>query len=639
MRVIATAGHVDHGKSALVRALSGIEPDRLAEEQARGLTIDLGFAWMDLPIADAEQPESVGMVDVPGHIDFIKNMLAGVGSVDAVMLVIAADEGVMPQTREHLAILDLLAVPAGVVVLTKVDLIDDPEWLDLVELDIHDLLADTRLAQAPMVRVSAKTGQGLDRLRETLSQTLVALPPRRNRNRPRLPMDRIFSLSGFGTVVTGTLSDGEFRVGDPVVVLPDGPQGRVRGLQSHKQSVEIAQPGSRVAMNLSSISPDQIRRGQVVCKPDTLRATRLIDVAFRLLPDAAKPLTHNTLVDLFSGASEVQAHVRLLGTEELLPGQEGWLQLRLKEPMLVAAGDRYILRQPSPSQTLGGGVALNPHPRQRYRRFDQAALERLAVLAKGAPDEILLQTLERSPLLSQADLIAQSGLGVEPAAEALAELTASAAVIPVEGGLLVTNTARQQLWAQMARLLTDFHREHPLRRAMPRGEVRSRLSLPGQQGGARDLPVRAFNHLVAQAMVDGLVQADENGLWLPGHAIRYTPKQQQGVDQLLARFAQAPFAPPNQPESLALLSGEEALLDSLIEQGILVRLPGNVLLRAEDFETMYLAVMDHLAQHGSITLAEVRDRFDTSRKYAQALLEELDARRLTRREGEGRVLR
>lgn len=639
MRVIATAGHVDHGKSALVRALSGIEPDRLAEEQARGLTIDLGFAWMDLPIADAQQPESVGMVDVPGHIDFIKNMLAGVGSVDAAMLVIAADEGVMPQTREHLAILDLLAVPAGLVVLTKVDLIDDPEWLDLVELDIHDLIAPTRLADAPVVRVSAKTGQGLDSLRHTLSQILTALPPRRNRNRPRLPMDRIFSLSGFGTIVTGTLSDGEFRVGDPVEVLPDGPRGRVRGLQSHKQSVEIAQPGSRVAMNLSGISPDQIRRGQVVCKPDTLRATRLIDVAFRLLPDAAKPLTHNTLVDLFSGASEVQAHVRLLGTEELLPGQEGWLQLRLEEPMLVAAGDRYILRQPSPSQTLGGGVVLNPHPRQRYRRFDPAALERLAVLAKGAPDEILLQTLERSPLLTPHALIAQSGLGVEPAEEALAELTASAAIIPLEGGLLLTNTARQQLWAQMARLLADFHREHPLRRAMPRGEVRSRLSLPGQQGGQRDLPVRAFNHLVAQAVAEGLMEADESGLWAAGHAIRYTPQQQQRVDQLLAHFARSPFAPPNQAESLTLLAGEEALLDSLIEQGILVRLPGSVLFRAEDFETMRQAVLDHLAQQESITLAEVRDRFDTSRKYAQALLEELDARRLTRREGEGRALR
>ncbi|MEZ4637312.1 MAG: selenocysteine-specific translation elongation factor [Caldilineaceae bacterium] len=278
MRVIATAGHVDHGKSALVRALSGIDPDRLAEEQKRGLTIDLGFAWIEL------DDEQIGIVDVPGHIDFIKNMLAGVGSVDAALFVVAADEGVMPQTREHLAILDLLAVPTGVIALTKIDAVDDAEWLDLVEMDVHDLLAGTCLADAPIVRVSAHKGTGLADLRQTLRHALTALPPRRDRNRPRLPIDRVFTLSGFGTVVTGTLSDGHFAVGDSVEVLPDGPSGRIRGLQSHKQSIDTAQPGSRVAMNLSGISTDEIRRGQVVCKPDTLRhppARRLFSPARR----------------------------------------------------------------------------------------------------------------------------------------------------------------------------------------------------------------------------------------------------------------------------------------------------------------------------------------------------------------------
>jgi selenocysteine-specific elongation factor len=377
MRVVATAGHVDHGKSSLVQALSGINPDRLAEEQKRGMTIDLGFAWIELAMSESGDLEPVGIVDVPGHIDFIKNMLAGVGSVDAALLVIAADEGVMPQTREHLAILDLLAVPTGVVVLTKVDLIDDVEWLELVELDVRELLDGTRFAASPLVQVSAHTGAGLDDLRAALSQVLVALPPRRDRNRPRLPIDRIFTLPGFGTVVTGTLSDGHFAIGDAVEILPDGPSGRVRGLQSHRQPIEIARPGSRVAMNISGVGTDEIRRGQVVCKPGTLRATRLVDVSFRLLGDAPRPLAHNLQVDFFSGASEVPAHVRLLGVETLAPGDEGWLQLRLERPVLVTAGDRFILRQPSPSITLGGGSILNPHPRRRYRRFDPAVLERL----------------------------------------------------------------------------------------------------------------------------------------------------------------------------------------------------------------------------------------------------------------------
>ncbi|MFZ1752206.1 MAG: selenocysteine-specific translation elongation factor, partial [Caldilineaceae bacterium] len=351
MRVIATAGHVDHGKSSLVQALSGINPDRLAEEKTRGLTIDLGFAWIELPLPGQETPESIGIVDVPGHIDFIKNMLAGVGSVDAAVLVIAADEGVMPQTREHLAILDLMAVPTGLVALTKADLIDDPEWLELVELEVHELLETTRLANAPIVRVSAHTGAGLDDLRAALAGLLGELPPRRDRARPRLPIDRIFSIPGFGTIVTGTLSDGHFAVGDPVEILPDGPGGRIRGIQSHNTAIQRSAPGSRAAINLSGVAVDEIQRGQVVVKPGTLRATKLLDVSFRLLPDAPKPLVHNLQVDFFSGASETPAHVRLLGVEELSPGADGWLQLRLDRPVLVAAGDRYILRQPSPSAT------------------------------------------------------------------------------------------------------------------------------------------------------------------------------------------------------------------------------------------------------------------------------------------------
>lgn len=642
MRVIGTAGHVDHGKSTLVRALSGIDPDRLQEEKKRGMTIDLGFAWIELPVSaptGAVETESVGIVDVPGHIDFIKNMLAGVGGIDAAMLVIAADEGVMPQTREHLAILDLLAVPAALVALTKVDLIDDPEWLALVQLDIGELLQQTHLANAPIVPVSATTGQGLIDLRRTLAQILGKLAPRRNRARPRLPVDRVFSLSGFGTVVTGTLSDGHFVTGDAVEILPAGHQARIRGLQSHKQQLAYSQPGSRLALNLSGVDTDQVRRGDVVAKPGTLHTTMLIDLQFRLLADAARPLVHNQAVDFFSGASEIPAIVRLLGVETLEPGQTGWLQLRLERPAVVVSGDRYILRQPSPSMTLGGGVVLSPHPRRRWRRFDPAVLARLQILAKGAPDEILLQTLARQPFLTLQALLAQSELDLTVAQDALAELQTSGAVTQLALGAepaLLTIDMWERVQQQLLGLLDRFHQQMPLRRGMARGELRSRLqsALPGS-----DLPVRLFNAIVERIQQEGAVAGDDSLLWRAGFQVQFTLHQQQLIDHVIATFAAAPYAPPNEADVIRQLGNEAELLEAMLEQGALVRISGGLLFRRTDFDAIVERVRTAAQEQGLITLAQVRDLFDTSRKYAQAILEEMDVRRITRREGDARVLR
>ena len=639
MRVIATAGHVDHGKSTLVQALTGSHPDRLEEEQRRGLTIVLGFAWMDLAMPDGSQ-EAVSIVDVPGHIDFIKNMLAGVGSIDAAILVIAADEGVMPQTREHLAILDLLALPDGLVALTKTDLIEELEWLELIELDIQEILVGTRLEGAPIVRVSAQTGDGLDQLRSALAGALTALPPRRDRGRPRLPIDRIFSLPGFGTIVTGTMSDGHLSVGEPVDILPDGPSGRVRALQTHKKSIERALPGSRVAVNLSGIATDEIGRGQVVVTPGSLRSTRLLDVSFRLLPDTENPLRHNMAVDLFSGASETPAHVRLLAVEELLPGDEGWLQLRLERPILVAAGDRFILRQPSPSLTLGGGEVLDPHPRRRYRRFDAAVIAKLETLALGSPDEIVLQSLEREPLLSEQDLIAACGLDKEIARAAIRQLLDDGLMRGLDDQrLLISASAYQQIVADLQLLLGEFHSHYPMRQGMPRSEARSRLRVAGAGGVRKELPQGAFNELTLQANADGLVASEESTVRLLSHTVSYSTDQQQAVDRTLRSYAAAPFSPPNAIDTLNLLKGDEDLLESLVERRILARLPGSVYFRQEDFAAATQKIIDLAQANGAITLADVRDLLDTSRKYAQALLEELDARRVTRRVGDERKLR
>ena len=644
MRVIGTAGHVDHGKSTLVRALSGIDPDRLKEEKERGMTIDLGFAWITLAMSgeneSAGSSESVGIVDVPGHIDFIKNMLAGVGGIDLALLVIAADEGVMPQTREHLAILDLLTVPAGVVALTKIDRSEDSEWLDLVEMDVLELLATTHLAGAPIVRVNSLSGEGLDCLRSHLAQQLQSLPPRRNRARPRLPIDRVFSLSGLGTIVTGTLSDGVFAVGDSVEILPAGLPARVRGLQTHKQQVTTGEPGSRLAINLAGVGVEDVRRGDVVAKPQSLQPTMLIDVRFRLLADAAKALRHNQPVDLFCGAAETPAFVRVLGVEQLAPGAEGFLQLRLARPIVVLAGDRFILRQPSPSLTLGGGEVLNPLPRRRWRRFDAAVLAQLHTAGRGAPDEILLQTLVRSPLATERDLLRSVNLDAETAAACLVRLRCAGLLrtITPDGGepLLLALDTWGGLLEKVHGYLAAYHAQYPLRRGVARGEVRKRLPawLPNTT-----LSGRVLNALLAAAEEAGRLMGDEQTVWLPDFAPRPGIKQQSAVDALLHAFAASPFAPPNWQDSMNVLGGDAELLAYLFEQRLLVRLGGDVLLRSEEFDQMVKSIQMHLQTHGSIQLAEVRDLFATSRKYAQAVLEEMDARRITRREGEGRVLR
>jgi len=339
VQVIGTAGHVDHGKSTLITRLTGINPDRLQEEQDREMSIELGFAWFQLP-----NGEEVGIVDVPGHRDFIENMLAGIGGIDAVLFVVAADEGVMPQTREHLAILDLLNIPAGVVALTKIDLVDDPEWLDLVEADLGETLAGTVLGAAPIVRVSARSGAGMDNLVQTLQNILSQHPHRPDLARPRLPIDRVFPLPGFGTVVTGTLIDGQLTVGDLVEILPIGVEGRVRGLQTHKQAEEKALPGGRTAVNITGVSVDQVERGNVLVHPGDYQPSRMIDVWCTLLPDVENSLKHNTEVKFFLGASEIMARVRLLGVKEMLPGTDAFLQLMLQEPIIALRQDRFIIR-------------------------------------------------------------------------------------------------------------------------------------------------------------------------------------------------------------------------------------------------------------------------------------------------------
>ena len=639
MHVIGTAGHVDHGKSVLVKALTGIDPDRLQEEKDRGMTIDLGFAWLTLPSG-----QEVSIVDVPGHEDFIKNMLAGVGGIELALLVVAADEGVMPQTREHLAILDLLGLASGVVAITKVDLIDDPEWLELVQLEVEELLERTTLAGAPIFPVSALTGEGLPELVDALDGALSNLPPVLPSGRPRLPVDRVFTLAGFGTVVTGTLIAGPLSVGDEVEVVPPLLRARIRGLQTHKKPLERALPGSRVAINLAGVDTRQLQRGDVVTTPGWLQPTRLIDVEMRLLEDAPQPLAHNDPVSLFVGAAQTPSRVRVLGQKVVEPGSTGYAQLRLSHPVALAARDRFIIRRPSPAVTIGGGQVLDPHPRRRHRRFRTEVMKRLRTLAQGIPAEVLLQQLRRLEPLPAQELIQECQFEDRVAVEALGTLITKGEILtPGEEvrspewlmhsrRMLISREGWERLRDELTSLLADHHRAHPLRRGMPRGACRSQI-----QGRWRHVSDRAFHGLVAQAVREGVVVDEGAFLRLAGHEITFTAQQKVALESLLAQFAALTYSPPSVAQCQSQV-GEEAL-NALLDQGRLIRVSEDVLFTPEAYQKMEGQVRAFIQREGSITVAQARDLFGSSRRYLLALLEHLDAQGVTRRVGDKRLLR
>lgn len=623
MHVIGTAGHVDHGKSTLIEALTGIDPDRLAEEKQRALTIDLGFAWMQMEI-DGEI-EEVGIVDVPGHRDFIENMLAGVGGIDVALLVVAADEGVMPQTREHLAILDLLEVPGGVVALTKIDLIEEPDWLELVSLDLIDTLAGTVLEGADIVRVSGRTGEGLPALRTALKEQLQHTSPRADLGQPRLPIDRVFSLSGFGTIVTGTLSGGTLRVGDQVEVQPAGLTGRIRGLQSHKQEREVTQPGSRVAVNVAGIDTDQIERGDVLAMPQLVTGTTLLDAQYRHLPDAAAPLKHNVEVKLFVGSAEVMARTRTLGTRKIPPGETGWLQLALREPVAVLRGDRFILRRPSPSATLGGGQVLDPHPGRQHRRFKEHVLERLETLAGGTPAELMLQQLQQRQPLQKEELWKVANLEPEASRAAWDELVSEKRVL-LRGGYALTDSFWSQTLGRMERILQEYHEQHSLRLGIPREELRNRLGL--------SMPL--FNALLEDAKSEERIRDDGKAIRRHDHEIEFTPAQREAIETLMRKFQQAGVNSPSVKECQAIVG--EGVYEALVDLGRLRQISDDVVYRTEEYKELVGTVSEFLRRNETATAAEIRDLLDTSRKYAIALLEHLDQEKITRRVGDKRIL-
>ncbi len=628
MRVIGTAGHVDHGKSSLVEAITGINPDRLAEEQRRQMTIDLGFAWLTLP-----DGESVGIVDVPGHRDFIENMLAGAGGIDAVLFVVAADEGVMPQTREHLSILDLLNVQKGIIALTKTDVVDG-EWLDLVEEDVSKLVSVSSLGQSPIVRVSSKTGEGLDELVTSLQNILQEVPRRKDRGAPRLPIDRIFTIAGFGTVVTGTLLDGTLAIGDSVEIHPGRSKGRIRGLQTHKEKLDHAIQGSRVAVNISGIEVDDVERGEVVIKPGSYISTSMIDVHFRLLADTDHVMRHDQEVKLYAGAAQRIAKVRLLGRDVLNPGEDGWLQLLLSAPVVMIRGDRFILRRPSPSSTLGGGVVADAHPKRRHRLKDHAVIEQLEAFLRGTPATVLQRTLEGMGPAPLPDALKEAGISDDEAEEAIQELIQNGELITLNenelsvesSSLVMDKNSWLTIVERIRKILAEYHRANPLQIGMPIEELRSKMGME----------TKLATFLLEQAVKDGTIVIVPGFVSLKDHRVQLEENEKKVVDQLLLKFDSNPYAPPSLKETKQEIGDD--LVRFLLESGALVQVSEDVIFKADTYDEMVDKVKEDLKENGTLTVADVRDEFQTSRKYALALMEHLDAVGVTVREGDLRRL-
>jgi selenocysteine-specific elongation factor len=616
--IVGAAGHIDHGKTSLVRALTGIDTDRLEEEKRRGISIDLGFANLSLG-ADLK----IGLIDVPGHERFIKNMLAGTGGIDLVLFVVAADESIKPQTREHFDICRLLRIPRGIVVLTKADLVDS-DILELVRLEVDEFVAGSFLEGAPVVAVSAVTGAGIDELKQALRHAATTAPLKDASRHARLPIDRAFSLHGFGTVVTGTLYAGALQLEQELEVHPTGRRVRVRGLQVHGAPVKRATAGQRTAVNIAGAEPGDLARGMVLTEPGLFQPTTSIDVALDLLP-SAKPLKHQSPVHFHAGAAEVEAEVRLLeGPAAMKGGTRAYMRILLRDPILLLPGDRFIIRMFSPVVTIGGGSVLEISPPVRMRRAD--AVQRLREIEKGSvSDRLALYVRESKFGLSVADLIARTGwLRTE------IEAAAKDPRVLAFPQLYVDRAWAQAKIAKIREMLKDFHRKHPLLPGMAKEEIRSR-----ELGGGA--PPFLLDALLTQVR-DVVSQGDV--LRLASHKVTFQQDEEEALTRIEAAFADAGLSVPSTAEVLAKAGVDPAraksLLTILLKQQKLVKAADELVFHP----TAIAKLREMLALHKGKTFSvpEFKDWTGVSRKYAIPLLELLDRERVTRREGDSRVV-
>ncbi len=633
--IVGTAGHIDHGKSRLVTALTGTDPDRLKEEKERGITIDIGFAFM--PFGEELR---LGFVDVPGHEKFVKNMLAGIGGIDLVLLVVAADESVMPQTREHFNICRLLGVQRGLVVLTKTDMAD-PEMTELVELEVREFLTGSFLEDAPLLKVSSVTGEGVEELRRAL-EAEAQLARSKETTRPfRLPVDRAFTIRGFGTVVTGTLLAGDITVGEDVEVQPIGKTARVRGIEVHGAKVERAEAGQRTAINLHGVNLDEVDRGHLLGRPGTFSPSSLFDASLELVDTADRPLKDGARVRFHLGTDEIMARVTLLdpqGGRQLDPGNRTWVQLRLERPTAAFPGDRYIIRQYSPVITIGGGTVIDNLPTRHRRRQAPEVAGRLEALEAGGPEERLTLFAQEAGLkgLTVSAATVRAGLHPKEAGALLRQLVKEGTLVSLGDNPLTVCPAAVygQLRDALLATLEAYHAEQTLRGGMPREELRVRI-------GAGD---GLFRRLLSELSGDGRVKAEADEVALTGHRVTLSGGEEEIRRSLVEIYDQAGFTPPSMGDALARAGGDRATAEQifhlLLREGELVRVTTDLTLSRASMDEVKSRLLG-LRSSGQeeVTVGDVKQLFGLTRKFAIPLLEHLDRSRFTRRVGDKRVFR
>lgn len=629
--ILGTAGHIDHGKTSLIKALTGIDTDRLKEEKQRGITIELGFAHFELPGGQV-----IGIVDVPGHEKFVKNMVAGATGIDLVALVIAADEGVMPQTKEHLEICQLLDIRHGLVILTKIDMVE-ADWMELVREDVREYLSGTFLADAPVVEVSSVTGRGLPELTRTLDALAAEVPEKDIGHIFRVPVDRVFTMKGFGTVITGTSISGRIQTGDEITIYPQGLNAKIRGLQVHNREVDRVRAGLRTAVNLQGVEKAVIRRGDVLATKEALRVTYMVDVRLDLLDSAPRKLKNRARVRFHSGTSEIMARVVLLDREELMPGESCFAQVRLDEPTAVLKDDRFVIRSYSPVRTIGGGVVLNALPGRKKKRYSNAVMSQMNVLHTGGLSELieLFVSLGRFEGIAQGELPFLTNTGRKKLDEALRSLMARKRVarFDKERGVLIHSDFLERAKTEILETLSRYHQDHPLKTGLLKEELRSRTAGSGNP--------KLFNYLMNQLAQEGLIAQEKEIVRLADHRVTLAQDQEKIRRKLEKIYRDSGLQPPYVKEWKDMFPGETGseVLEVMTREGVLKKVTEELYFHGDAIQRLEAGLKDFLQKNGEITTPQFKDLTGVSRKYAIPLIEYFDRNQLTVRVGDSRVLR
>ncbi|MEI6262059.1 MAG: selenocysteine-specific translation elongation factor [Deltaproteobacteria bacterium] len=630
--ILGTAGHIDHGKTSLIKALTGINTDRLKEEQLRGITIELGFASMDLPSG-----QHIGIVDVPGHEKFVKTMVAGATGIDMVVMVIASDEGIMPQTREHKEICTLLDIRHGLIVLTKRDMVDE-EWLELVTEDVRSFTTGSFLEDCPILPVSSTTGEGIPELIQALEILSASIPERSSTNLFRLPVDRVFTMKGFGTVITGTLISGMIRVGEQIMIYPSGVISKVRGIQVHNASVEQAVSGMRTAINFQGLEKASINRGDVLSSPNALTSSFMVDVGLHYLKSNKKPIKNRTRIRFHTGTSEVLGNLILLDSEELASGSSIAAQLRLDAPVAVVKDDRFVIRSYSPVRTIGGGGILNPIP-QKHKRFKPEVFSGIQKLGELSPEEVITYHAEEAGYqgISFSDLRIMTNISDKKLDGAIQRLLSDKVFLMIdrEQRVFIHRTCFEQLFSEANVLLHAFHKINPLKPGMPKEELKSRL--PPQ------ISPKLFTLMIQNMIKSGQMVQEENMVRLSTHSVLLGQDQTDVRKKILDAYKQNGLTPPYfkefcKTQSLDEIKSKE-VLHVLVDEGLIVRIKDDLYFHQEAILMIKKKLVEFLNAHGEITTPQFKDMTGASRKFVIPIIEYFDARNVTIRVGDIRKLR